>query len=111
MDRAAPELEKSGAGENRDRSEMRRSRASRIPPTVGFNRKTRQTRRTAAGRGFLRCDCGLRHKQPAEPVREGLSKARNEFRHHNTRSIPALRVQCRYRALARLRWLFFGYQQ
>jgi hypothetical protein len=73
--------------------------------------QTRQTRRSAAGRGFLRCDCGLRHKQPAEPVREGLSKARNEFRHNDTRSIPALRVQCRYCAPARFRWLFFGDQQ
>ena len=44
-----------------------------------FNRKTRQTRRSAAGRGFLRCDGGLRHKQPGEPVREAPSKARNEF--------------------------------
>jgi hypothetical protein len=76
-----------------------------------LNRKTRQTRRSAAGRGFLRCDCGVRHKQPAEPVREGLSKAGNEFRHHDTRSIPALRVQCRYCAPARFRWLFFGDQQ
>jgi hypothetical protein len=36
-----------------------------------------------------------------EPNREGLSQARNEFRHHDTRSIPALRVQCRYCAPAR----------
>src|SRR6202453_1083338 len=70
-----------------------------------------QTRRSAAGRGFLRCDCGLRHRQPAEPVREGGSKARNEFRHHDTRSIPALRVQCRYCAPARFWWLFFGDKQ
>jgi len=31
-----PELEKSGARENRERGETRRSRASSIPPTVGF---------------------------------------------------------------------------
>jgi hypothetical protein len=98
-----PELEKSGAREKRDRGETRRSRASSIPPSVGFSRKTRQTRRSAAGRGFLRCDCGLRHQQSAEPVREGLSKAGNEFRHRDTRSIPALRVQFRYCALARFR--------
>src|SRR6516165_788264 len=33
-----------------------------------FTRKPKQTRRFAAERGFLRCDCGLRHKQPAEPA-------------------------------------------
>jgi hypothetical protein len=41
-------------------------------------------------------------------IGEGLSQARNEFRHHDTRSVPALRVQCRYCAPARFWWLFFG---
>jgi|SRR5579864_214610 len=106
-----PELEKSGARENRDRGETRRSRASSIPPTVGFepqNQADAEIRRWARIPA-LRL---LRKTQTAsEPVREGLSKAGNEFRHHDTRSIPALRVQCRYCAPARFRWLFFGDQQ
>jgi predicted permease len=42
---------------------------------------------------------------------EGLPQARNELRHHDTRSIPALRVQCRYCAPGRFWWLFFGDKQ
>src|SRR5215472_1204825 len=102
-----PELEKSGARENRTVA-RRGARVHQVYRRLSvLTRKTRQTRRSATGRGFLRCECGVRHKQPAEPVREGLSKARNEFRHHDTRSIPALRVQYRYCAPARFRWLFF----
>jgi hypothetical protein len=53
---------------------------------------------------------GLRHTQPAEAAREGLSTAKNESRHHNTRSIRSLRVQCRYSALARFRLAKFADQ-
>jgi len=79
MDRAAPEREQSGARENRIRARRGAHVRQSYRQLSVSNRKTRQTRRSAAGRGFLRCDCGLRHKQPAEPVREGPSKARNEF--------------------------------
>jgi hypothetical protein len=88
---------------------MRHPRVSRIPPIGGFHRKTRQTRRFAAGRGFLRCDCGLNHKQPGDrtPRRPGVSGGRNllpmKLAHPSE-----LRVQYLYCALARFRWLFFG---
>jgi hypothetical protein len=95
IDSAAPELEKSGARENRDRDETRRSPASRIPPTLGFhpeNQVDAEIRRWARIPTLQ-----LRLKTQAASrtgFREGLSKARKEFRHHHTRSIPALRVQC-----------------
>ena len=75
-----PELEKSGARENRDRGETRRSRASRIPPTAGFHRKNqadaeiRRWARIPALRLRLKTQTGSR-----TGLREGVSKARNEF--------------------------------
>ena len=108
MDGAAPELEKSGARKNRNRGETRRSNASRIPPIVGFHRKTRQTRRFAAGRGFLRCDCGWNTN--SQPTRSRRRSVEGEETTTLAR-YSVLRVQCRYSALARFQWLNFGDQE
>jgi hypothetical protein len=131
-----PELEKSGARENRDRGETRRSRASRIPPTAGFKafsllpctgksgevrlflRKSRAEigcpvytrsenaitakpgRRGESPPGADSC-AGMRLKTETTSrtgLGEGLSQARNEFRHHDSldprasRSMPLLRT-------------------
>jgi hypothetical protein len=106
-----PDLDKSGASENRDPGETQCSRTLRIPPTVGLERKTRQTRRFVAGRGFLRCECRLRHKQPAEPAcakpaegKERVSSSQRSLNPRASRSMPLLRT-------ARFPRRFFGDQQ
>ena len=94
-----PELKKNGTRENRNRGAMRHPPASRIPPTIGFHRKTSQTRRFGAERGFLRCGCGLNHKQPGDrpprtPDVAGVGFFADEPRSplRASRSMPLLRT-------------------
>jgi hypothetical protein len=81
---------------------------SRIPLAIGFHGKTTRTRKFRAERVFLGCGCGLNHKQPddREVRRETQSKILLV-----TRSISVLRVQRRYSALVRFRWLNFDDHQ
>jgi hypothetical protein len=105
-----PDLDKSGASENRDPGETQCARTLRIPPTVGLEWKTRQTRRSVAERGFLRCERRLRHKQPAEPAcakpaegEERVSSSQRSLNSRGSRSVPLLRT-------ARFPRPFFGDQ-
>ena len=99
-----PELNR----ENRIPCVMRHPLPSRIPPTIGFHRKTTQTRRFRAERGFLRCDRGWStNSQPTRPRRRSVGKEETTTLARSS----LLRVQCRCSALARFRWLNFGDQQ
>ena len=73
-----------------------------------FHRKTAQTRRFTAERGFLRCDRGWNtNSQPTRPRRRAVEGEETTTLARSS----VLRVQCRCSALARFRWLTFGDQQ
>src|SRR6516162_3980747 len=73
-----------------------------------FHRKTAQTRRFTAERGFLRCDRGWNtNSQPTRPRRRSVEGEETTTLARSS----VLRVQCRCSALARFWWLNFGDQQ
>src|SRR6516162_4441145 len=103
-----PELKKWGTVKTRIPCVMRHPLQSRIPPTIGFHRKTTQTRRFKAERGFLRCDRGWNtNSQPTRPRRRSVEGEETTTLARSS----VLRVQCRCSALARFWWLNFGDQQ